>query len=303
MKTLFSAASLFMLLATCACSNAQQTTGSAPIRLIVRADDMGVTHATNTACMDVYKNGIARSVEVMVPTPWFMEAVDMLKNDTSYDVGIHLLLTNEWKLLKWRPLTAAKSLRTEDGFFYPTIWKGKPDFPSLNEHSPDWKEVEEELRAQIEMAIKHIPRISHLSSHMYWNGSHAELQKIYDRLSAEYKLPIIEAPLVERFPGLKGENLNDPKRREAAFIAALEELQPGKTYMTVTHPAYNTDEMSSLYTVEYSDVGADRAADHYVLTSKKVQQALKKKGIVLVSCGDVARSGRLSGSKPNTSVP
>jgi hypothetical protein len=38
-------------------------------RLIVRADDMGVTHATNLACIDAFTKGIARSVEVMVPRP------------------------------------------------------------------------------------------------------------------------------------------------------------------------------------------------------------------------------------------
>jgi len=49
------------------------------IRLIVRADDIGSSHAANLACIESYRKGIARSVEVMVPCPWFNEAVKMLE--------------------------------------------------------------------------------------------------------------------------------------------------------------------------------------------------------------------------------
>ena len=142
-----------------------------PARLIVRADDMGITHSTNLACVDVYTNGIARSVEVMVPTPWYTEAVKLLQTHPAYDAGIHLVLTSEWSALKWRPLTNAKSLTDSNGYFYPTIWKGSPDFPSLHDNKPDFAEAEKELRAQIEMAKKHIPRLSHISTHMGFNAA------------------------------------------------------------------------------------------------------------------------------------
>jgi hypothetical protein len=57
------------------------------IKLIVRADDIGAAHSINEACIEVYKNGIARSVEIMVPCPWYPEAVKMLKEVPGYDVG------------------------------------------------------------------------------------------------------------------------------------------------------------------------------------------------------------------------
>ena len=80
------------------------------IRLIVRADDIGSSHTANVACIDVYKYGIARSVEIMVPCPWFPEAVEMLKEVPEYDVGIHLTMTSEWENIKWGPITKAPSL-------------------------------------------------------------------------------------------------------------------------------------------------------------------------------------------------
>lgn len=254
-----------------------------PIRLIIRADDMGVTHATNLGCMEVYKNGIATSVEIMAPTPWFTEAVRLLKTQPRYDVGIHLVLTSEWSNIKWRPLTHAKSLTDSNGYFFPTTWKGSPDFPSLDDNKPDFLEAEKELRAQIEMVQKHIPRLSHISTHMGFNESHPELKNIVQKLSAEYKLPITQQPSVLYFPGTPQMRSTTPGEREDAFIGQLPKLDKGKTYLLVTHPCYNTPEMQTVTTPTYQDVAKDRQADLDMLTSKKVKAALNKYNIELIS--------------------
>ena len=67
------------------------------ICLLVRADDIGMAHAGNAACIEVYEQGICRSVELMVPCPWFAEAVELLRAHPEYDVGVHLTLTSEWQ--------------------------------------------------------------------------------------------------------------------------------------------------------------------------------------------------------------
>ena len=138
------------------------------IRLIVRADDIGSSHAANLACIKSYRDGIARSVEVMIPAPWFNEAAKMLKENPGYDVGVHLTLTSEWENCKWGPITHAPSLVDDQGNFFPTTSQ-RSDFPpntGFLEAKPKLEEVEKELRAQIELAVKKIPQVSHLSSHM-----------------------------------------------------------------------------------------------------------------------------------------
>src|SRR5256885_5271632 len=80
------------------------------IRLLVRADDMGVALGVNEACIRSCTEGIARSVEVIVPGPWFLDAVRRLQDHPGIDVGIHLCLTSEWERVKWRPITASPSL-------------------------------------------------------------------------------------------------------------------------------------------------------------------------------------------------
>src|SRR5690348_3545629 len=90
-------------------------------RLIVRGDDMGFAHAGNEALIKCYKEGIERSVEVIVPSPWFPEAVKMLATEPGLDIGVHLTLTSEWENVKWRPLTDCPSLTDSSGYFYPMI--------------------------------------------------------------------------------------------------------------------------------------------------------------------------------------
>ena len=84
----------------------------------MRADDMGSFHAANVACMDAYKKGVATSIEVMVVTPWFSEAVRMLRENPGIDVGLHMTFTNEWDNIKWHPLTHCPSLVDSNGYFF-----------------------------------------------------------------------------------------------------------------------------------------------------------------------------------------
>ncbi|MFW5774471.1 MAG: ChbG/HpnK family deacetylase, partial [Tangfeifania sp.] len=132
------------------------------IQLIVRADDIGSFHAANVGCIESYQNGIARSVELMPPCAWFPEAVEMLNENQGYDVGIHLTLTSEWSSVKWRPLTQCPGLVDDDGYFFPMVWKNENFPPGSSIQESDWNldEIEQELRAQIELSLKHVPHIS-----------------------------------------------------------------------------------------------------------------------------------------------
>lgn len=134
--------------------------GQSEIRLLVRGDDMGYSHSGNKAILKCYKEGIERSAEILVPSPWFPEAVKMLNENPGLDAGIHLTLTSEWDNVKWRPLTYCPSLTDSNGYFYPKI---RPDkyYPGQALQEKAWKieEIEKELRAQIETAIRNVPLI------------------------------------------------------------------------------------------------------------------------------------------------
>lgn len=264
---------------------------STDVQLLVRIDDMGFSHAANMACIETYKKGIARSVEVIVPGPWFEEAAKLLNEHPDLDVGVHLALTSEWKNLKWRPLTYSPSLTDADGYFYPMIWKndGFPEGSFLQE--ADWKldEIEKELRAQIELALKKIPHISHLSHHMGCMHMSEETKQLLRQLAKEYQLEIFPEDVgVERTPAWSGK-IYTSKEKEKRFIEMLHQLGPG-IWLTVEHPAYDVPELKTVGHTGYENVAFDREGVSYVLTSKKVKKAIKKLGIKLISYRDLAKA-------------
>ncbi len=256
------------------------------IRLVVRADDIGSCHTADLACIKCFQEGIARSVEVMVPCPWFNEAAKMLRDNPGYDVGVHLTLTSEWENYKWGPITQSASLVDAQGDFYPTTSQ-RPDFPpNTGFLQSGWKidEVEKELRAQIELARKMIPQVSHLSSHMGTPTATPELKALVQKLANEYKLPI-ETPGAKYVPW-QADNKTPAEQREAALIKALEGLGPG-TWIIIEHPGLDTPEMQAMGHKGYWEVASHRDGVTKAFTSPKVKEVIKRRGIQLVSYHDM----------------
>jgi predicted glycoside hydrolase/deacetylase ChbG (UPF0249 family) len=259
------------------------------IRLIVRGDDIGSCHAANEACIQCFREGIVRSVEIMVPTPWYHEAVKMLKETPGLDVGVHLTLTSEWQFYKWGPVTHAPSLVDAHGHFFPMTSQRK-DFPPRTgflQANPNLDEVERELQAQIELALADLPNVSHLSSHMGTPTASPQLRAIVEKLSKKYRLPL-EAPGTRPAGGLGGSGAT-PEQKEAAMVRIVEKLTPG-TWLLVDHPGLDVPEMRAIGHLGYEKVAADRAGVTRAFTSDKVKQAIQRRGIRLISYADYYRS-------------
>jgi len=258
------------------------------IRLLVRADDMGCSHATNTGIVKSLKEGIATSVEVMVPTPWFPEAVQMLREHPDWDAGIHLVLTSEWTNIKWRPLTTAPSLTDSLGYFFPVIWPNARFGKNRALLDHDWKleEIEQELRAQIELAKQEIPHLSHMSAHMGCTNLSDETKALFRQLGKEYGLDIfLEDHKVQSIRGWSSNRLS-AKEKITEFIKVLEELEAG-TYLLVTHPADGGAEMEAIGHPGYKHVAMDREGVLEVLLSPKVKKVIQRRGIQLISYTDL----------------
>lgn len=262
-------------------------TGDA-IRLVIRGDDMGSSHTANVACMQAYNEGIMRTVEVMVPAPWFNEAVKMLRGNPGLDVGVHLTLTSEWELMKWGPVTQAPSLVDRLGHFLPATSQrtGFPPNTGFLQSPFKMEEVEAELRAQIEFAKELIPAVSHLTSHMGTPTAIPALKQLTTKLSQEYQLPL-ELPEARPAGGFGGSDTT-PGQKEAAFLKILENLQPG-LWLFVDHPGLDTPEMRSIGHIGYWNVAADRDGVTQAFTSPKIREAIEKRGIRLMSYGEVIR--------------
>jgi chitin disaccharide deacetylase len=257
------------------------------IRLVVREDDMGVAQAVNEACVQCYREGIARSVEVIVPGPWFLDAVRLLKENPGLDVGVHLCLTSEWARVKWRPITRGASLVDGDGYFFP-MTSQRRDFPpntGFLQANPKPEEVEQELRAQIETLKRHLgDRVTHVSAHMGAATATPELRAITSKLAAEYKLRFENAGV--KSAGGFGTNTFTPEQREQALVAMLERLTPGQ-WLVLEHPGLDTPEMRALGHKGYENVAADRVGVTKAFTSEKVKKVIADRHIRVMSYGEL----------------
>lgn len=267
------------------CTNAQHK----GIRLIVRGDDMGYSHAGNEALIKCFKEGIETSIEVIVPSPWFPEAVKLLKENPGVDVGVHLALTSEWENIKWRPLSDCPSLKDGNGYFYPMVYPNK-NYPgqALLENKWNIVDVEKEFRAQIEMALKNIPRISHLSSHMNCTSLTDEVRTLAKKLAKEYKIDIDPSEYNVMGLGLNRQAKTSAEKIDG-FINLLASLEPGKTYMFVEHPGFDNDELKAIYHIGYENVAADRQGVTDLFTNEKVKAFIKQKSIQLIGYEDLVQ--------------
>ncbi|WP_439559636.1 polysaccharide deacetylase family protein [Dyadobacter sp.] len=256
-------------------------------RLIVRGDDMGYSHSGNVALLKCSKEGIQTSIEVIVPSPWFPEAVKMLQANPGIDVGIHIALTSEWDNVKWRPLSDCPSIRDEDGYFFPMVRENK-NYPKRSILENNWKlaDIEKEMRAQIETAMRKLPHISHISSHMGCTSLSPEVRELTKRLAKEYKIPVDAEPA-----NLSYATYDGPKKTSAekikSFISMLGKLEAGKTYLFVDHPGLDDAELQAISHIGYEDVALDRQGVTDLFTSEKVKAAIKEKGIRLIAYKDL----------------
>ena len=269
-------------------TNAQKET----TKLIIRGDDMGFAHAANEALIKSHKEGIETSIEILAPSPWFPEAVKMLEQTPSVDVGIHLCLTSEWDNVKWRPLTDCPSLKDANGYFFPKIYPDKNYVgQAVMENKFTLQDIEKEFRAQIELAKKKIPRLSHISGHMNCTGFNEDVKALTQKLAREYNL-VTDADIASagiKFISYNGDHRTAQEKYES-FKKTLDSLEMGKTYLFLDHPAYDNEEMRAIYHIGYEHVAADRQGVTDLFTNESLKFLLKDKGIELISYADWVRT-------------
>ncbi len=247
------------------------------IQLIVRGDDMGFCASANRACIKAYQQGILKSVEVIVPGPWFMDAVRLLKENPDLDAGVHLALTSEWDNYDWGPVTNSPSLTDTNGYFADTN-------EAFDELEIDPADVEAEFRAQIDLALKYIPQISHLSTHMGAPTSSPALNRIIEKLSMEYQLPAGPSGVshYQSFWSVPAE------QKEDSLASILENLEEGTTCF-ICHPALSTFETQAIAGSGMdpdAQMAIHRQAVTDALTSERIIQIIRDRKIRLISYAD-----------------
>lgn len=249
------------------------------IPVLIRCDDIGMSHSVNMAAKKVLETGIPVSMSVMVPCSWFSEAVELLKQYPNVSVGIHLTLNAEWKQYRWGPVAGVKqvpSLVDSLGHFFPSRAK-------LFANNPSLVEIELELRSQIEKALKAGLKIDYLDYHMGAAMQTPETRKIVEKLAAEFKVGI------SRYydeVDVEGGYAAPIASKQDTLIAKLGALQPGGTKLFVFHVGIDDAELSAMEDLNPfgpKEMSKHRQAELNVLISPVFQAMLKEGRFRLVN--------------------
>lgn len=267
--------------------------------LIVHADDLGMTHSVNAATIKAFESGLVNSGSIMVPCPWFSEIATYARANPQADLGLHLTLTSEWTSFRWGPVTSkdrVSSLLDKNGYFHLT----EADAASR----ADPKEVEMEIRAQIERARAFGIQPTHLDSHMGTLYQSKALFEVFLRVAREYKLPVRVAKSWFARADFLPSTLNPddvfidrvldvnatvaPKDWAQFYSDAIRKLEPGVTEIVI-HLAYDDGEMRGA-TVDHPDWGAAwRQRDFEYFTSDAFRQLLQEQKIKLITWRELGK--------------
>jgi len=249
------------------------------IYLVIRSDDAGMSHSVNMGLQKLIATGLPVSVSVMFPTPWYQETVEMLKRNPAVSVGIHLTLNSEWKNYRWGPVlgrTAVPSLVDADGYFFQSA-------EALHQNHPDLKELENELRAQIQRALGSGLKIDYVDYHMGTAVRYPEFREITERLAREFGLGMSQ---------YFGETRHDPQYAAApanktdSLLAMVQRLHP-QYNLVVTHVGIDDSELGALLDMNKDgalpDMSKNRQGELDALTSSRFRDALAARNIRLLT--------------------
>ena len=269
-------------------------------KLIIHADDAGMSHSANQGTIESMRTGIVTSVSIITPAPWFKEFALFAKNNPQYDYGVHLALNSEWEVYRWgsaAPAGLVPSLLDEEGY----LWDG---VAQVAEHAKV-EEVEIELRAQIDKALKFGVPLSHVDTHMGALLSRPDLVDVYVKVALDYNLPLLfladhDGSLRKAYPTLQdrfelnigrirdqklplldhlvqiygGDNLVE---RKAEYLREMSQIPDGVTQLII-HCGIDNAELRAI-----TSSSARRNQDRELFSAPETKRFLDQQGIELIT--------------------
>ena len=290
-------------------------------RLIVNADDFGLTAGVNRAIVEAHTHGIVTSSTLMANGPAFDDAVRLAETAPQLSVGCHVVLIDGEPVLDAKRLpsiTSASGTRFRDELksFAIRALAGRLD-PG---------EIEAEASAQIRKLQSSGISVSHVDTHKHTHLFPAVLRPLL-RAAQVCGVRTIRNPFGPRKPLKSGALLTRPNlwtryaevrilstlatkfrdavRREGVVTpdgtlgivvtGALDEklfrgiaaIIPEGAWEFVCHPGYNDDDLKSAKT----RLRASRETELRILTMPQARELLLQQGIELISYRDLIPSG------------
>ena len=240
------------------------------MRLIVNADDFGISIGTNYGILEAHKNGIVSSTTLMVNMPACDHAIEIAKSNPTLGIGIHFNLT------KGKPLTTVNSLTSPSGDFFKSY---------ENVAVADENEIEKELRAQLGKFLAYGIEPSHFDSHHHVHLL-PNVLNVVEKLAREYNKPIRKA----WYADLIGREFSKDTRGNDVFgdffgeDVTIETLKTiiknakGNVLEIMCHPSFLDPDI-----YHGSSYNLGRINEYSILTSKEIKDFIKENNIELIN--------------------
>jgi hopanoid biosynthesis associated protein HpnK len=287
-------------------------------RLIVNADDFGLTAGVNRGIVEAHAVGIVTSTTLMANSAAFDDAVQLARSHPKLSVGCHLVL------IDGSPLLAADKVPSlmdpsKRSHFRQNISGFACRALSGRLHA---NEIEAEATAQIRKLQSAGIQVSHIDTHKHTHMFPQVLRPLLRAAQAcgarAVRNPfgwmafsgIANRPqLWQRYSQVKLLNLLERKFRRAVadagmittdgsvgvvatgalddrlFHFILETLPEG-TWEFVTHPGYNDADLAGIHT----RLRESRDVERQILSNPAIRELLRHEGIHQISYRDLARS-------------
>ena len=275
--------------------------------LLLHCDDAGMCEEANIAVQSYILKGDVLSAAVMMPCPNAVDMVEWAKKHPTADIGVHLTLTSEWGKYRWASVTDPGKV---PGLIDPEgkLWHEVPDVVM---HASA-KEVETEIRAQIDKMIKLGHKPSHIDTHMGTLYGSAEFAKVFFETAVKYNIPANAIDLSDKdvadFYRAAGYPINDemikflesyplPKldnftsvpegktyeEKRSNFFELVKALKPGLTEI-IFHPSILTENLKSI-----TGTAQQRAWEAQLFSDPVVKQFFKDNDIEITNWTEIMK--------------
>lgn len=255
------------------------------MRLIVNADDFGLSRGQNYGIIDCFSKGIVTAATLLTTTPEFDHACQLAFQYTDLDIGVHLSLDLGSPL---SPLEEIPSL-IADGKFRRYLLEE-------NDIEVNPEEVYREWKKQIEKALQAGLTPSHIDSHHHIHMM-TSVFPVFIRLAREYDLAIrfhprkwsedaIQQTLPEIGDVRKADQFVNQFYGKSITPDFFETLtcEENLTLEMMCHPAYLDQ-----WIMQNSSYNFQRSVECETLQAEETKGILGDRGIELISFKELAK--------------
>jgi len=279
-------------------------------RLIVNADDFGLSPEVNAGIMRAHREGILRGASLMVAEPAALPAAELARDNPALDVGLHAVVCQGRSMLDASRLGAAVSASGE--FMDSPVSAGMRYFFDRSLRAA----MTDELRAQVERHLELVGYLNHIDGHLNFHV-HPLFADILVNLAVEYKVPCIRLPRERVMTTLRLRQDNAMRKIvESVIFRTLSRrtsrmmTERGLTSTDALFGLHQSGHLSEDYVVGVIDRIRDGTTELYfhpaadiggvppsveaqleveILTGPRVRDAIARNGIELTTFADLAK--------------